>query len=179
MAENRVFLRPLAQVDFIEPIAEGYKVHYKGLEEDGGDFHPTAKTVILAAGCLGSTELMLRSQDKTNGQLTLSGKVGENFSTNGDFSGFIVVDRDKLKYPIYATRRPINSSHVTFRDGKLLVNVEDAGIPSLFASLTEKTLEMLSKNTKADLIGLLGRYGTRRNFPITAIQTACRPKRKC
>jgi cholesterol oxidase len=156
VAEKRVFLRPLAQVDFIEPIAEGYTVHYKGLEEDGGNFHPTAKTVILAAGCLGSTELLLRSQHKTNGQLTLSGKLGESFSTNGDFSGFIVVDRDKLKYPIYATRGPINTSHVTFRDGKLLVNVEDAGIPSMFAALTEKTLDMLSKNTKADLIGLLG-----------------------
>jgi len=31
---------------------------------------------------------------------------------NGDFSGFIVVDRDKLQYPIYATRGPINTSHV-------------------------------------------------------------------
>jgi len=50
---------------------------------------------------------------------------------------FGAVDRDKLKYPIYATRGPINSSHVTFRDGKLLVNIEDAGIPSMFASLTE------------------------------------------
>jgi cholesterol oxidase len=165
VAENRVFLRSLAQVDFIEPIAEGYTVHYRGLEEDGGNFHPTAKTVILAAGCLGSTELLLRSQDKTNGQLTLSGKIGENFSTNGDFSGFIVVDQDKLKYPIYATRGPINTSHVTFRDGKLLVNVEDAGIPSMFAALTEKTLAMLATNNKSDLIGLLGLLWDKAQLP--------------
>jgi cholesterol oxidase len=165
VAQQRVFLRPLAQVDFIEPIAEGYKVHYDGLEEDGGSFQPTAKTVILAAGCLGSTELLLRSRAKTNGQLTLSGKIGENFSTNGDFSGFIVVDRDKLQYPIYATRGPINTSHVTFRDGKLLTNVEDAGIPSMFASLTEKVLEMLAKNSKADLVGLLGLLWDKAQLP--------------
>ena len=162
--QKRVFVRPLADVDFIEPSAGGYTVHYHGLDDDK-DFHPAAKTVILAAGCLGSTELLLRSRDKTNGQLSLSGKIGENFSTNGDFSGFIVVDRDKLQYPIYATRGPINTSHVTFRDGKLLVNVEDAGIPSMFASLTEKTLDMLSKNSKADLVGLLGLLWDKAQLP--------------
>lgn len=155
-AQNRVFVRPLADVDFIEPIPEGYKIHYTGLE-DGTGYHPTAKTVILAAGCLGSTELLLRSRDKTSGKLVVSDKLGTKFSTNGDFSGFITIDRDKLQYPIYATRGPINLSHVTFREGKLLVNVEDAGIPSMFASLVETTLEMLSKNNgKADLIDMLG-----------------------
>ena len=155
-AQNQVFVRPLADVDFVEPIPEGYKVHYTGLE-DGTGFHPTAKTVVLAAGCLGSTELLLRSREKTNGKLVLSDKLGTKFSTNGDFSGFITVDRDKLTYPIYATRGPINLSHVTFRDGKLLVNVEDAGIPSMFASIVQNTLDMLSKNNgQADVIDMLG-----------------------
>src|SRR5204862_923873 len=40
-AQQRVFVRSLANVDFIEPIAEGYKVNYNGLDDDGGDFHPT------------------------------------------------------------------------------------------------------------------------------------------
>ena len=154
-AENQIFVRPLSDVDFIEPIPEGYTVHYTGLA-DGSQFHPTAKTVILAAGCLGSTELLLRSRDKTQGKLVVSDKLGTQFSTNGDFSGFITVDRDKLQYPIYATRGPINLSHVTFRDGKLLVNVEDAGIPPMFASLVENTLDLLSKGGQADLIDALG-----------------------
>lgn len=155
-AEDRVFLRPLANVEFIEPIAGGYKVHYSGLE-DGTEYHPTAKTVIVAAGCLGSTEILLRSRDKNNGKLVFSDRLGSNFSTNGDFSGFVTIDRDQLPYPIYDTRGPVNTSHVTFRDGKLLVNVEDAGIPAMFASLVQKTLEMLARdNGQADVIDMLG-----------------------
>jgi cholesterol oxidase len=156
-AQDKVFVRSQAKVDFVEPMADGsYTVHYKGLEEGGGDFHPTATTVVLAAGCLGSTEILLRSRDKSNGKLTVSDKLGSRFSTNGDFSGFISVDRDKLAYPIYATRGPINTSHVTFRNGKLLVNVEDAGIPAMFASLVERTLSMIGDGKQADLINLLG-----------------------
>src|SRR5882762_209780 len=164
-AEDRVFVRPLADVDFIEPVSGGYKVHYTGLE-DGSEFHPTAKVVILAAGSLGSTEILLRSRDKNNGNLAVSDKLGSGFSTNGDFSGFVTVDRVKLLYPIYATRGPINTSHVTFRDGKLLVNVEDAGIPAMFASLVQNTLEMLSRdNGQADLIDMLGLLWTNAQLP--------------
>ena len=126
-AENKVFVRPLADVDFLEPIAGGYTVHYTGLE-DGTEFHPTAQTVILAGGSLGSTAILLRSQEKNNGKLVLSDKLGTKFSTNGDFSGFVTIDREKLPYPIYATKGPINTSHVTFRDGKLLVNMD--GMPA-------------------------------------------------
>jgi choline dehydrogenase-like flavoprotein len=156
-AQDKVFVRTQAKVDFIEPMAAGgYTVHYKGLEDGGGNFHPTATTVVLAAGTLGSTEILLRSRDKTNGKLTVSDKLGSRFSTNGDFSGFISIDRDKLAYPIYATRGPINTSHVTFRNGKLLVNVEDAGIPAMFASLVERTLNMIGNGKQADLVNLLG-----------------------
>src|SRR6266851_3120583 len=155
-AENRVLIRPLANVEYIEAIPGGYTVHYTGLE-DGSEFHPTAKTVTLAAGCLGSTEILLRSRDKSNAKFVVSKTLGSKFSTNGDFSGFVTVDPDKLQHPIYATRGPINTSHVTFRDGKLLVNVEDAGIPAMFASLVEKTLKMLEKDKgQADVIDMLG-----------------------
>src|SRR5262249_17571216 len=143
----------------------GYTVHYTGLE-DGSEFHPTAKTVILGAGCLGSTQILLRSQDKNNGNLVMSKTLGSRFSTNGDFSGFVTVDRDKLRYPIYATRGPINTSHVTFRDGRLLVNVEDAGIPSMFASLVERTLKMLEKDGgHADVIDMLGLLWNKAELP--------------
>ena len=41
----------------------------------------TANRVILAAGTLGSTEILMRSQSK---QLTFSSRLGEQFSCNGD-----------------------------------------------------------------------------------------------
>src|SRR5437016_2084173 len=156
-AQDKVLIRALANVESIEAIpGGGYTVHYTGLDDDT-EYHPTAKAVILAAGCLGSTEILLRSRDKSNGKLVVSKTLGTKFSTNGDFSGFVTVDQDKLQYPIYTTRGPINTSHVTFRDGKLLVNVEDAGIPAMFASLVEKTLKMLEQDKgQADVIDILG-----------------------
>ncbi len=156
-AQDKVLIRPLANVESIETIpGGGYTVHYTGLDDDTA-YHPTAKTVILAAGCLGSTEILLRSRDKGNGKFVVSKTLGSKFSTNGDFSGFVTVAPEKLQYPIHATRGPINTSHVTFRDGKLLVNVEDAGIPAMFASLVEKTLKMLEQDKgQADVIDMLG-----------------------
>ncbi len=52
---------------------------------DGPDLFVTCGVVILAAGTLGSTEIMLRS--KAAG-LRCSEKVGERFSGNGDVLGF-------------------------------------------------------------------------------------------
>ena len=165
-AQDKVLVRSLAEVDFLEPLAGGgYTVHYKGLENDGGNFRPTATTVILAAGCLGSTEILLRSRAKTNGRISTSDKLGGSFSTNGDFSGFVSIDRDKLAYPIYATRGPINTSHVTFRDGNLLVNVEDAGIPSMFASLVERTLKMVADGNGGNLIDMMGLLWDKADLP--------------
>jgi choline dehydrogenase-like flavoprotein len=68
----------------------------------------------------------------------------------------VSIDREKLPYPIYGTRGPINTSHVTFRDGKQLVNVEDAGIPPMFASLVQNTLDLLSRDKKGDVVDMLG-----------------------
>jgi len=153
---NQVAIRPLANVEFIEPLAGGgYTVHYTGLE-DGTSYHPTAPTVIVAAGSLGSTGILLRSREKNNGKLVVSDKLGTKFSTNGDFSGFVTIDRSKLPYPIYGTRGPINTSHVTFRDGKLLTNIEDAGIPPMFASIVQSTLDLLSSQKKGDVVDMLG-----------------------
>jgi cholesterol oxidase len=164
--ENRVFVRPLAEVDFIEPLqAGGYTVHYKGLE-DGSPFHPTAATVIVAAGVLGSTEILLRSRDKNQGRFVVSDKLGSRFSTNGDFSGFVIVEPDNLQYPIYANRGPINMSHVTFRDGQLLVNVEDAGIPSMMASIVQQTLKMLAHpGEPSKVLGLMSSLWNNAKLP--------------
>jgi cholesterol oxidase len=171
--QNRVFIRPLSDVDFIEPLqGGGYTVHYKGLDDDK-DYHPTAKTVILAAGTLGSTEILLRSRDKNAGKLVLSDKLGTRFSTNGDFSGFITVDPDKLQYPIYATRGPINMSHVTFREGQVVVNVEDAGIPPMFASLVQQVLKLTSQPAQPSaVLGLLSALWNDAELPDYADPTA-------
>ena len=45
----------------------------------------TADVVIVSAGTLGSTEILLRSKEKG---LSLSDELGDHFSTNGDYLGF-------------------------------------------------------------------------------------------
>lgn len=174
--ETKVAIRPLAHVDYIEPLAAGgYTVHYTGLE-DGTPYHPTAATVVLAAGTLGSTEILLRSREKNNGRFVLSDALGTRFSTNGDFSGFVIVDPDKLAYPIYGNRGPINMSHVTFRDGRLLVNVEDAGIPSMIASMVQQTLKSLAQPSEpSKVVSMMGALWNQATLPDyndpTAMQT--------
>ena len=70
-----------------------WRVHYEMLNAGRERFGPpemmvTADIVILAAGALGSTEILLRSQKEGLGEeLTLSGQVGIGFSGNGDLLG--------------------------------------------------------------------------------------------
>jgi cholesterol oxidase len=78
-------------VRYISRKNDRWLVHYQLLNTGRDKFDaPTmfvsADIVVLAAGSLGSTEILLRS--KNNGLLTLSNNVGESFTGNGDFLGF-------------------------------------------------------------------------------------------
>jgi cholesterol oxidase len=70
-----------------------WRVHYELLNAGRERFGPpemmvTADIVILAAGTLGSTEILRRSQKEGLGEeLTLSAQVGMGFSGNGDLLG--------------------------------------------------------------------------------------------
>ena len=69
----------------------------------------TADRVIVAAGCVGTNEIMLRS--KTRGTLpNLSDRVGYGFSTNGDYLAFL----DKTRERISLTRGPVTTSFAHF-----------------------------------------------------------------
>jgi cholesterol oxidase len=78
-------VRPLHLVTVIAPQDDGYKVSFNRI--DGGTLKPgsaTARLVIVAAGSIGSTELLLRCR----AQQTLpkiSDKLGIGWSSNGDF----------------------------------------------------------------------------------------------
>ena len=87
-------------VRYIEQQGDDWRVHYQWVESGQEKFDaPTmtvrAKVVILSAGTLGSTEILLRSEQ--NG-LATSNMLGKRFSGNGDVLGFA-----------YNTDRPMNS----------------------------------------------------------------------
>ena len=78
------------EVEHVERVDGAYRVHYvhrpgPGHEEQRGWL--TSRVVILAAGTLGSTGILLRSQ-RRNG-LALSSWVGRGFSANGNYLGFV------------------------------------------------------------------------------------------
>ncbi len=84
----------------IERQDDGWLLHYQLLKGDqeafgGPELSVGAGIVILAAGTLGSTEILLRS--KAAG-LSLSNKLGHKFSGNGDVGGIA-----------YNTDRPVGS----------------------------------------------------------------------
>lgn len=74
----------------LERSNDRWVVHYQLMEcgrevFDAPTLFVTADLVILAAGTLGSTEILLRSQEAG---LPLSGELGNRFSGNGDVLGF-------------------------------------------------------------------------------------------
>jgi cholesterol oxidase len=81
-------LYPCARVRHILPDGGGWRIVWQA-EEEGGRFSSapravSAASVVLAAGTLGSTEILLRSRAEG---LALSGELGRHFSGNGDMIG--------------------------------------------------------------------------------------------
>lgn len=73
-----------AKVLWVEQEGENWRVHVEDMR-GGGTRTITAEHVILGAGALGSTEILLRSREKG---LALSDRLGASFSGNGDALGF-------------------------------------------------------------------------------------------
>ncbi|HEX6028394.1 MAG TPA: GMC family oxidoreductase [Nitrososphaeraceae archaeon] len=94
------------------------------------------KTLVLAAGAIGSTEILLKATNttRTSGQkLNLSDKLGAGYSTNGDLLGVI----NPTKTDIYATRGPIVTSAIRFDEGPgSIYTIEDSSIPKMFSGIS-------------------------------------------
>jgi cholesterol oxidase len=83
------------KVDRIEPTAAnpngngGYKV--KTIDSKSGAVrHYQAKIVVVSAGCVGSSELLLRNKEVHSTLPALSDRLGAQYTTNGTFIGFVV-----------------------------------------------------------------------------------------
>jgi len=154
-------IKPLAEVDFIEELDEGgYEIHYdqyehQNMREPGRKTRMTvsADKVIVAAGCTGTNEIMLRSK-KVGGLPGLSDAVGNGFSTNGDYIAFM----EETKERVSLTRGPVTSSFGHFNtddsgedsapEKPKFHTLEDQGIPPAFASLVGVGLPLIRSLTK-------------------------------
>jgi cholesterol oxidase len=133
--KNGAEVRELTLVTNIEPLdggagATGYRVSFDRLENgtriSGSE---TAAMVIVAAGSLGSTELLLRCRDVTRSLPNLSPFLGRDWSSNGDF----------LTPALYANREcdptagPTIAAAIDLYDGDPNANfwIQDGGLPNL------------------------------------------------
>ena len=100
-------------VSHIEKLSGFWRVHF--LPSEGAATTPShvdAKTAILGAGTLGSTEILLRSRARG---LKLSAQLGERFSANGDIIAFALGGRNRANAvgvgePPKFTRDPVGAS---------------------------------------------------------------------
>jgi cholesterol oxidase len=82
--------------------AGGWRVHVRRLDANGAaaDFVVNASIVMLGAGTLGSSEILLRSREQG---LAISDRAGQRFSANGDIIAFG-----------YGAKEPVNAVGVGF-----------------------------------------------------------------
>lgn len=135
-------VRPLHLVDCITPITGGYRVDFRRLEK--GRFvsgSETAPRVIVAAGSMGSTELLLRCRDQYKSLPQLSPFLGHNWSSNGDFLTPAFHDPP---HRISPTQGPTITSAIDFLDG-IVDNqqffIEDGGFPPILNNFLQEQLQ--------------------------------------
>jgi cholesterol oxidase len=165
--KNGAEIRPLHLVRRVEaePSGSGYRVAFDRITN--GALIPgsaTARIVVLAAGSIGSTELLLRSRDVAKTLPKLSAFLGRNWSSNGDFlTPALHLLNDP---PVNPTRGPTITAAIDFLGGDGDGNeffIEDGGFPDLARNL----LDRLASHTGAsaaeraldESAGLLARLG--------------------
>jgi cholesterol oxidase len=135
-------VRPLHLVRFIEPRGSKYRVVFDRLEN--GRLTPgeeMTERVILAAGSLGTTELLLRCRDQYGTLRALSPTLGTRWSGNANFiSTATYSEKDRVRQ----STGPTISSILDFSDGGFRSErfvVEDDGFPNVLLGAIQAYLD--------------------------------------
>lgn len=114
------------------------RVHASGADPGSGDPADrvfTAPAVFVAAGAVGTTELLLRARDVQRTLPELSPRLGDGFSGNGDFLSLI----SRSRTPLDPERGPTitTTSVVDFDEAgrQLWFQVQDGGYPAVLSRL--------------------------------------------
>ena len=130
------------EVDFVvhDPEREGRKT-------DTDALRPrvlSTRRVVLAAGAIGSTYLLLRNRASLG---IATPALGTRFCGNGDLLGFILKsERDGAPFPLEGSKGPVISSYIRWPDNvdttkpeDFGMYLEDAGFPAFMQWLVEAT----------------------------------------
>jgi cholesterol oxidase len=144
---NDTEIRPLSLVTHIEGGPHGgWRVHYLDFNERMGrrKRHIDGKTVILAAGSIGSTEILLRSRDGFRTLKNLPKSLGRGWSPNGDFLTLARYKKGEDRPWLEPTKGPTIGGAIDFLGGVDLpddnmigvdgrIFIEDGGLPNIGA----------------------------------------------
>ena len=161
-------VRELTVVTNIEPQSGGYRVSFdridiKNHRRTAGS--ETARIVIVAAGSLGSTELLLRCRDENKSLPNISQRLGYRWSSNGDFLTPAIYSGRK----IYPSRGPTISSAIDFLDGidrGYAYWIEDGGMPDLLGDRLTMGAGKIAKGLSAETL-IVGIQNYLRNTNVT------------
>jgi cholesterol oxidase len=156
-ATGRADINPRCEVRSFQPISGGFSVDYvehspdrEGKKTDTSQLpikRVRCRRLILSAGALGTTYLLLKNREELP---QLSGMLGGRFSSNGDFLGFLIrarrVSNGKRKPlildpsfgPVIASTVRV-SDQVDGGDGRGFY-IQDAGYPQLLNWMVEEGL---------------------------------------
>jgi len=127
-------IRPLSLVSHIVAEGAGYAVIYTDIS--GGQRRERivrAAQVVLAAGSLGSTEILFRSRDQFGTLPNVSPALGQSWSSNGDFLTPALYENRVLS----PTIGPTITAAIDFLDGSdggARYFVEDGGFPDVLGN---------------------------------------------
>jgi cholesterol oxidase len=132
-------VRPLHLVHNISQSRGGYVVHFNRIDIGSGQLIPgqeSAECVIVAAGSLGSTELLFRAREEHGTLPGISDFLGRNWSSNGDFLTPAFYPQRRVS----PTEGPTITCAIDFLDGAVggrQFFVEDGGVPNLLRDFLE------------------------------------------
>ncbi len=141
-AENKgAEIRPLHLVDALEPFDSGWRVHADRLDHGRRErITLTAQRVLLGAGSIGTTELLLRCRDVHRSLPTLSARLGYGWAFNGDFVTPTIFKNRKIS----PTHGVTISSAIDLLDGVFegqALFIEDGGVPNLAAEFIRRRMQ--------------------------------------
>ncbi len=159
-------------VKYIEKKEDYWLVHFNyqksGSEKfDGQTQFVKAKIVMLGAGSLGTTEILLRSKEKG---LDISDKLGQRFTGNGDTTGFgYNTDHEingiglgkKANKDRYDKPGPCITGVIDIREQENLhdgIVIEEGVVPGAISATLGPALAAISRISGEDMDGGIGDY---------------------
>ena len=122
----------LHRVENIEPQGKGYKIYIRravpGRDTSCETVTVTTAKVIVAAGTLGSTELLLKCRDVHKSLPRLGPALGKGFSGNGDY---LLAGTQYANKAVDPSSGPSITAAASFAEDGQQICIEDPGFPDI------------------------------------------------